>query len=151
VKLLLVDTSDRGGITVNTDLVARQLLSAGARPELLANRALDGQRAEYPVWRWLPAVRWGHATQRGPAFYARTFGAWVAAAAALETAARLRRPHLIDFQAPLHRRLDAHLVRRLLRVAPVAWTIHDVLPPGNRTRPAALGRDLRIGEPSDRP
>jgi glycosyltransferase involved in cell wall biosynthesis len=149
VKVLLVDPSDRGGIAANTDLVSCQLATAGARPELLANRMFDAGRAEYPIWRWLPGVRWGSTPRRGPAFYARALGQWGASAAAVEVAARLRRPHVIDFQGPLHRRLDARLVAHLLRVAPVVWTIHDVLPPGQRTerdrrRSAAIYRSASL-------
>jgi glycosyltransferase involved in cell wall biosynthesis len=149
VKVLLVDPSDRGGIAVHTDLVARELAAAGAPPELLANRALPQARADYPVWRWLPGVHWGDAPRRGPSLHARELVRWSASATAVEVAARLRRPHVIDFQAPFHRRLDARLVRHLLRVAPVAWTIHDVVPPGDRTernrlRSAAIYRSASL-------
>jgi glycosyltransferase involved in cell wall biosynthesis len=149
VKVLLVDPSDRGGIAVHTELVARELAAAGAPPELLANRALPEARTDYPVRRWLPGVHWGDAPRRGPSLYARELVRWSASAAAVELAARLRRPQVIDFQAPLHRRLDARLVRHLLRVAPVAWTIHDVVPPGDRTernrlRSAAIYRSATL-------
>jgi glycosyltransferase involved in cell wall biosynthesis len=132
MKVLLVDPSDRGGIALNTDSVASRLMAAGERPELLTSRSLAWERP-YPVWRWLARVRWGGQAPSWRFLHARRLAEWCASAPATEAAVRLRRPHVVDFQAPLNRRWDARLVRRLARLAPVVWTVHDVLPPDERT------------------
>jgi glycosyltransferase involved in cell wall biosynthesis len=146
VKPLLVDPSGRGGIVRYTGRVARALCAAGARPTLLACRSIDEGNSEYRIRRWLPKQRWGRPQRVSawPLFYAGWAGRSLAAAAAVQVAVRLERPDVVHFQAPINRRFDAALLRRVRRHAPVVWTAHDVLPaepaPGDEHRFAAIYR-----------
>jgi glycosyltransferase involved in cell wall biosynthesis len=129
VQPLLVDPSGRGGIVHYTRRVARALRAAGARPTLLACRTISGN-GDFPIRHWLPKQRWSRpdAVAAWPRFYAGRAGAWAASTAVVELVVRLERPDVVHFQAPINRRFDAALLRRLRRHAPVVWTAHDVLP-----------------------
>ena len=128
LRVLLVDPSTHGGISLYSSLVARALVACGARPTLLGSRALAQELQPYEVKRLLPRLQWGRPTRAGPRFYAGRAWGWGASAVVLLALAALRRPEVIHFQASLNRRLDAALVRLVRRLAPVVWTAHDVVP-----------------------
>jgi glycosyltransferase involved in cell wall biosynthesis len=127
-RTLLVDPSSRGGLPVYTTLVARSLAAAGAQPETLASVALDPAAADPAVVRRLPDDRWGTAPRLGPLAFPERLWRWCRSARAVEREVRTFRPDVVHFQAPLNRRLDAFLLRRLSRRTAVVWTAHNVLP-----------------------
>jgi glycosyltransferase involved in cell wall biosynthesis len=128
LRVVLVDPSSKGGIAIYTMLVARALRLVGIEPEILASVALDPAGGEIRLERRLPADRWGKPDRAGPSFYLRRILTWYRSARAVKSYVRRRRPDLVHFQAPLNRRLDAFLLRRLTRRVPIVWTAHDVLP-----------------------
>ena len=110
-------------------LVAKAVSEAGAYAEILGSRLLAEGSAEVPpVLRRLPDDRWGQSRGAGLVFYLRRALTWSGSALVVYSAVLRRRPDIVHFQAPINRRLDAHLVRRLARRVPVVWTAHDVLP-----------------------
>ncbi len=127
-RALLVDPSSRGGIPVYTSLVARSLAAAGASPETLGSVALELDGAGPPVVRRLPHDRWGAPSRPAILAFPGRLWRWCRSARAVEREVRAFRPDVVHFQAPLNRRLDALLLRRLGRHAAVVWTAHNVLP-----------------------
>lgn len=127
-RTLLVDPSSRGGLPVYTTLVARSLAAAGARAETLGSVALEAADSDPPVVRRLPDDRWGAAGRSGALAFPERLWRWCRSARAVEREVRTFRPDVVHFQAPLNRRLDAFLLRRLTRRAAVVWTAHNVLP-----------------------
>jgi glycosyltransferase involved in cell wall biosynthesis len=148
MRVLLVDPSSHGGIALYTSLVARALAACGARPTLLASRALPREGEPYEVKRLLPRLPWGRPPRTGPQFYVGRALSWSGSAAALLALAAVQRPDVIHFQAPINRRLDARLVGAARRLAPVVWTAHDVLPfertPADVSRFAAIYRAVDL-------
>jgi glycosyltransferase involved in cell wall biosynthesis len=144
VRVLLVDPSDRGGIAIYSDLVAQALAAAELHPQLLASRALPEEERPYAVHRRLPVQRWGRPERAGAGFYAERLSAWARSMGILEQAVRRVHPDVVHFQFGINRRLDAVMVRRVRRLAPVVWTAHDVLPfertEADRARFAAIYR-----------
>jgi glycosyltransferase involved in cell wall biosynthesis len=128
VRVLLIDPSDRGGIALYTDLIAQALAAAELRPSLLASRALPADERDYPVHRRLPVQQWGRPEGAGVGFYAHRLSAWARSMTIVEQVIRRVHPEVVHFQFGLNRRLDATMVRRVRRLAPVVWTAHDVLP-----------------------
>lgn len=127
-RALLVDPSSRGGIPVYTTLVARSLAAAGATPATLGSVALDAAGADPAVVRRLPDDRWGAPARPRPLAFPGRLWRWCRSARAVEREVRRFRPDVVHFQAPLNRRLDALLLRRLGRRAALVWTAHNVLP-----------------------
>lgn len=128
LRVVLVDPSSRGGIVVYTRLVARTLRLAGVEPTILGSVALDPADGDLHVERRLPTDRWGKPEHAGPSFYLRRILTWYRSARAIMSYVRQRRPDIVHFQAPINRRFDARLIKRLARRVPVVWTAHDVLP-----------------------
>jgi len=126
-RALLVDPSSRGGIAVYTTLVARSLAAAGASTETLGSVTLDAAASGPPVVRRLPDDRWG-APPPGVLSFPGRLWRWCRSARAVEREVRSFRPDVVHFQAPLNRRLDALLLRRVARHTAVVWTAHNVLP-----------------------
>jgi glycosyltransferase involved in cell wall biosynthesis len=127
-RTLLVDPSSRGGIAVYTTLVARSLAAAGANAETLGSVALEAAPSGPPVVRRLPDDGWGATSRGGVLAFPRRLWRWCRSARAVEREVRSFRPDVVHFQAPLNRRLDALLLRRVARRAAVVWTAHNVLP-----------------------
>jgi glycosyltransferase involved in cell wall biosynthesis len=127
-RTLLVDPSSRGGLPVYTTLVARSLAAAGERPATLGSVALADAAADPPVVRRLPDDRWGTPVRSGALAFPERLWRWCRSALAVEREVRAFRPDVVHFQAPLNRRLDAFLLRRLSRRTAVVWTAHNVLP-----------------------
>jgi glycosyltransferase involved in cell wall biosynthesis len=128
LRVVLVDPSSRGGIATYTRLVARALRLAGVEAEILASVALELADDDLRIERRLPADRWGKPDRAGPGFYLRRILTWYGSVRAIRSYLRRRRPDVVHFQAPLNRRFDALLLRRLHRRVAVVWTAHDVLP-----------------------
>jgi glycosyltransferase involved in cell wall biosynthesis len=127
-RTLLVDPSSRGGIAVYTTLVARSLAAAGERPATLGSVALQGADSDPPVVRRLPDDRWGAPSRAGVLAFPQRLWRWCRSARVVTREVRTLRPDVVHFQAPLNRRLDAILLRRLGRRAALVWTAHNVLP-----------------------
>jgi glycosyltransferase involved in cell wall biosynthesis len=144
VRILLIDPSDRGGIALYTDLIAQALAAAEVHPRLLASRALAMDDRDYPVYRRLPVQQWGRPEGAGVGFYAGRLSAWARSMAIVEQVVRRVHPEVVHFQFGLNRRLDATMVHRVRKLAPVVWTAHDVLPfertDKDRARYAAIYR-----------
>jgi glycosyltransferase involved in cell wall biosynthesis len=129
IQVLLIDPSSRGGIATYSKLLARALQAAGAEPSHLGSSALeDPATLDVPMFRRLPDDRWGKPQPRQPFFYAKQMQYWLHAAVVVAVYVRRRRPDVVHFLAPINRRLDALLIRRLARRASVVWTAHNVLP-----------------------
>lgn len=151
-----MDPSSRGGIAAYTVVLARALSAVGASGELVVSREVGELPPRFSARRWLPDVSWGRPAGAGTGFYLKRAAEWTSSAAAVSLAALLRPPEVIHLQAPINRRLDPLLIRPLRRLAAVAWTAHDVVPPeatpGDAGRFAAIYRavDLVIvhSEPS---
>ena len=124
----MVDPSGRGGIALYSELIAKALLDAGAEPRLLAGRRFEASSVGYRVLRRIPPLAWGRPARVGVGFYARRAWEWVGWAIVLLSASITERPDVVHIQAPVNRRLDAHLIRGLARRVPVVWTAHDVVP-----------------------
>jgi len=144
LRVLLVDPSSRGGIPRYTALVARALRDASASPTILTSKALDLENGDVPVVRRLPDDGWGAAERVGLVTRSERLLRWVVSAFAVMRETGMRSPDIVHFQAPINRRLDAFLVRRLRRRAVVIWTAHDVLPhestPADRERFGSIYR-----------
>jgi glycosyltransferase involved in cell wall biosynthesis len=141
-KPLLVDPSSRGGIPSYTQLVARAIAAAGETADVLGSRALERPPGDLSYIRLLPDDRWA---PQGQSIAAR-LRRWWRTARQVDRTVRERRPGVVHFQAPINRRFDVHLLRRLRRTAPVVWTAHNVLPfeesEGDRARFAAIYRQV---------
>lgn len=128
LRVVLIDPSSRGGIATYTRLVARALQLAEAYPEILGSVALEPTKTDFLLERLLPSDRWGKPDRAFPSFYLRRIITWCRSARVIMSYVRRRRPDIVHFQAPINRRFDARLVKRLARRVPVVWTAHDVLP-----------------------
>jgi glycosyltransferase involved in cell wall biosynthesis len=80
------------------------------------------------VVRVLPDDRWGRPVRPRLLERARRLLAWGRTARVLLREVRRRRPDVVHVQAPLTRRFDTLLLRRLARESAVVWTAHNVLP-----------------------
>jgi glycosyltransferase involved in cell wall biosynthesis len=65
---------------------------------------------------------------------ARRAGEWLWGATAVLAATARIKPDVVHFQAALNRRFDAILISAVRRLAPVVWTVHDVIPFGFAAR-----------------
>lgn len=128
IRPLLVDPSTRGGISAYTEMIGEALAAVGADPAVLGSCALGDADGPPPLAARLPAERWGKPQGATVGFYAGRLTAWARSAAVIAAAAARPAADVVHFQAPINRRLDAHLVRFLARRRPVVWTAHDVLP-----------------------
>jgi beta-1,4-mannosyltransferase len=130
LRVLLIDTSEKGALPLYTAMVAQSLQRIGARPSVLANQRLvdPGLEGDWPVHRRLRAGAWppppGTPPMSGPQQAMR----WLLIASEILWTVFAERPDVVHIQHPIHPRLDVWLVSALKRISPVVWTAHDVLP-----------------------
>ncbi|MGZ4375351.1 MAG: glycosyltransferase [Gaiellaceae bacterium] len=128
MRVLLVDPSHRGGIAAYTQLLARALQEEGVSVEVLGSRELGPTSPGLSVLRRLPAGPWGKPEDAGLRFYVDRAWLWLLSAREIAGQVRRLRPDVVHFQAPINRRFDHILLRRLAGTARLVWTAHDVLP-----------------------
>lgn len=143
LRVLLVDSSDRGGIATYTARLTEALASHGVDARLAAPSGLARGAPSLPVHRWGPEVE-----GRGKAhLYRARLAEAPRAAAALARAVAALRPDVVHLQTEVVPRLDPAVIKVMGRRAPVVLTAHDPVP--HKEGPMALARQARRWRSAD--
>ena len=124
MRVLLVDSSDRGGIAEYTRTLARGLRDAGADVAVAAPGAAASGVGPLPAHPWGPEFE-----RRSRArIYATRAAEVPRTTAALRRAVRTFHPDVVHFQTETVPRIEPLVLRALRRRVPVVITAHDPVP-----------------------
>jgi FkbM family methyltransferase len=124
VRVLLVDGSERGGITRYTQCLRKALESEGAVVDLCAPDGLADRGLSLPGLRWGPDVSSMSRTR----IYAMRLAELVPSGLALGRALLRSRPDLVHFQTEVVPGFDHLALQAISRRLPVVVTAHDPVP-----------------------
>lgn len=124
MRVLLVDSSDRGGIAAYTAALVEDLRAAGVDARLCAPPGSERGSPPLAEHRWGPEFDSASALSRR----GRLAFEMLAAPLSVERALRTVRPDVVHFQSGVMARLEPLLIERIRRVAAVVITAHDPIP-----------------------